>query len=140
VTRIGVEALSVTVATASYTAVLGCIESVGPRDENRRWCGSSYGKVTAGRLADPRLDVLCLTAAGDPIGSAWVQPAPAARYVVVMQAGYTEAYTVAGGLPVRVASARDVDVRRSRATFAISEHDRDGRLLRAYRLEAFVAG
>jgi hypothetical protein len=40
---------------------------------------------------------------------------------------------------VRVANT-DVDVGRSSALFVVSEHDRDGRLLRAYRLEPRVAG
>jgi hypothetical protein len=58
---------------------------------------------------------------------------------VVEQHGYVEAYRVAGGLPVRVANT-DVDVGRSSALFVVSEHDRDGRLLRAYRIEPRVAG
>jgi hypothetical protein len=140
VSRTGVEAVSVTVGNASGTALLACIESPGPREGNRRSCGSSYGKVTAGRLADPRLDLLCVTVTGKAIGSAWVEPGADARYVVVLQDGYAEAYEVAAGLPVRIASTRDVDTARSRATFAISEHEADGGLLREYRLEAYVAG
>jgi hypothetical protein len=140
VTRTGVETVSVTVEDASRTGLLGCIDSVGPRDENRRWCGTTYGKVSSGRLADPRLDVLCVTRDGEPIASAWVEAGVDATYVVVSEAGYAEAYEVAAGLPVRVASTRDVDRSRARATFEISEHDADGGLLRRYGLEAYVAG
>lgn len=139
-TRLGVDAVSVTVEDASGAAVLGCVDSPGPRDENRRWCGTVYGKLAAGRLADPRLDILCVTRDGEPIASAWVEAAVDAKYVVVSQAGYAEAYETAAGLPVRITSTRDVDTSRARATFEVSEHDADGGLLRRYRLEASVAG
>jgi hypothetical protein len=139
-TRTGVDAVSVTVEDASGAAVLGCVDSLGPRDENRRWCGTVYGKLAAGRLADPRLDSLCVTRDGEPIASAWVEAAADARYVAVSQAGYAEAYETTAGLPVRITSTRDVDTSRARATFEVSEHDADGGLLRRYRLEAYVAG
>ena len=140
VTRTGVDTVSVTVEDASGVGLLGCIDSVGPRDENRRWCGTVYGRVSSGRLADPRLDILCVTRDAEPIASAWVEAGPDARYVVVSQTGYAEAYEVAAGLPVRIASTRDVDTSRGQATFEITEHDAGGRLLRSYRLEAYVAG
>lgn len=140
VTRTGVDTVSVTVEDASGAGLLGCVDGLGPRDENRRWCGTVYGKLSAGRLADPRLDILCVTPDGVPIASAWVTAAADARYVVVSQAGYAEAYETAAGLPVRIASTRDVDTLRARATFEVSEHEADGGLLRRYRLEPHVAG
>jgi hypothetical protein len=130
----------VTVEDASGTGLLGCVDSLRPRDENRRWCGTVYGKLAAGRLADPRLDILCVTRDGEPIASAWVEAGANARYVVVSQAGYAAAYEIAAGLPVRITSTRDVDTSRARATFEVSEHGADGGLLRRYRLEAYVAG
>jgi hypothetical protein len=139
-TRTGVDAVSVTVEDASGTSLLGCVDSLGPRDENRRWCGTVYGKLAAGRLADPRLDILCVTRDGESIASAWVEAGADARYVVVSQAGYAEAYEIAAGLPVRITSTRDVDTSRARATFEVSEHGAEGDLLRRYRLEAYVAG
>jgi len=41
---------------------------------------------------------------------------------------------------VRIASTTGVDLGSSRASFEISEHDARGQLLRAYELEASVAG
>jgi hypothetical protein len=140
VTRTGVDTVSVTVEDASSTGLLGCIDSLGPRDENRRWCGTAYGTVSSGRLADPRLDILCVTRDGEPIASAWVEAGADTRYVVVSEAGYAEAYEIAAGLPLRIASTREVDASHARARFEISEHDDNGRLLRTYRLEARVAG
>jgi hypothetical protein len=139
-TRTDVDTVSVTVEDASGTGLLGCVDSLRPRDENRRWCGTVYGKLAAGRLADPRLDILCVTRDGEPIASAWVEAGANARYVVVSQAGYAAAYEIAAGLPVRITSTRDVDTSRARATFEVSEHGADGVLLRRYRLEAYVAG
>jgi hypothetical protein len=140
VTRIGVDMVSVTAADASASGLMACSDSPGARDESRRWCGTVYGKMTAGRLMDPRLDVICVTRNGEPIASAWVDAGADARYVVVAQDGYAESYEVAAGLPVRIASTRNVDRSRARATFEVSEHDAEGRLLRRYRLETLVAG
>jgi hypothetical protein len=66
-------------------------------------------------------------------------PAHRTRYLVVAQHGYAEAYEVLAGLPVRVTS-QEVDVQDSSATFRVSEHDRDGQLLRRYLVETAVAG
>src|SRR5918996_1967549 len=62
VTRTGVDTVSVTVEDASGVGLLGGIDSVGPRDENRRWCGTVYGRGSSGRLADPPPDILFVTA------------------------------------------------------------------------------
>jgi hypothetical protein len=140
VTRIGVNTVSVTAADGSGSGLVGCIDSPGARDESRRWCGTVYGRWTDGRLADPRLDLICVTRDGEPIASAWVNAGADARYVVVAQDGYAESYEVAAGLPVRIVSTRNVDRSRARATFEVTEHDADGRLLRRYRLETLVAG
>jgi hypothetical protein len=59
--------------------------------------------------------------------------------VTVAHPGYHEVYRVAGEVPVRVSTA-DVDLRASTATFRVSEHSRDGGLLRDYTLEAAVSG
>jgi hypothetical protein len=103
------------------------------------WCGHAFAAVQDGRVRDPRLTITCRTDRGDPLGFAWVQPAVAARYVVVHASGHAEAYSVAGSALVRV-TTEDVDVAMSRATFVVTEHARDGRLLRAYELTAQVAG
>jgi hypothetical protein len=73
------------------------------------------------------------------LGFAWVQPDPGVRYVGVEQPGYVEVYETARGIPVRVTTS-NVEIERSRATFDVSEHASDGRLIRKYRLEANVAG
>lgn len=140
VERVGVTSESVTLRIESGRALFGCDDSPGPREANRRWCDGSYGRLFSERLRDPRLGILCTTRDGKPMGFAWVQPAAGTRYVAVEQPGYTEVYELAGGLPVRVATTTGVSIEGSRATFALSEHDRAGRLLRRYRLEAVVAG
>jgi hypothetical protein len=140
VERVGVSSETVTFRTSSGRAVFACDNSPGARESGRRWCGSSYGRVVAGRLNDPRLDLGCRTEDGRPLAFVWIEPAPETRYVAVEQPGYTEVYAVAAGLPVRVATASRVSLEETRATLLVSEHDRSGRLLRKYRLEAVVAG
>jgi hypothetical protein len=138
VERIGVDSETVTLRDPS--SLSGCDNSPGVREENRRWCGSSFGRLYGGRLRDPRVDIAgCRTADGTPLGLAWIEPGRDARYVVIGHTGYAEVYAVAGALPVRIATI-DVHVEGSRASFAISEHDSQGRLLRRYELDAFPAG
>ena len=105
------------------------------------WCGGAAGRLYSGHLRDPRLNMAtCDSVDGDPMGFAWVEPDPKAKYLVVEQPGYAEVYETAGDLPVRVATVSGVLIEGSRATFELSEHDEAGRALRAYRLDARVAG
>jgi hypothetical protein len=140
VERIGVYSETVTFEEKSGRAIFGCDDTAGPREEDRRWCGSAYGQLSGGRLRDPRLDIGCQTEDDGMVGFIWIQPPAGVRYVSVEQPGYVEVYEIGGGLPVRVATRRGVQVERSRATFDLFEHDADGRLLRKHRLEAAVAG
>ena len=140
VERVGVSSESVTVRESSGRGVFGCDNSLGPREEDRRWCGIAHGVLYSGHLRDPRLSIGCQTRAETPMGFVWVEPEPSATYVVVEQPGYAEVYAVAGELPVRVATTSGVEIEGSRASFDLREHAGDGRLLRAYRLEAAVAG
>jgi len=92
-------------------------------------------------VADPRLDLAaCPSASERVVAFAWVEPDARARYVVVRQDRFAEAYRTAGGLPVRIASTSRIDITHSAATFAVSEHDGQGRLLHRYALRAQVAG
>jgi hypothetical protein len=140
VERVGVSSASVTLREESGRALIGCDDSPGSREAGRRWCGGAYGRLTADRLRDPRLSILCTTDEGQPIGSAWLQPRPRTRYVAVEQRGFVEVYETSGELPVRVSTTTEVDLERSSADFAISEHDASGVLLRRYELHAVVAG
>jgi hypothetical protein len=139
--RLGAHAETVTFRDVSGRWLVGCDDAAGPREDARRWCGSAVGRLWAGRLRDPRVDVGgCTTAAGEHVGFAWIEPGADTRYVVVGQPGYAEAYEVAGDVPVRIATTSGVIVDRSRARFELSEHDAAGRLIREYELEAGVAG
>jgi hypothetical protein len=138
VERVGVA--SETVTFREESGLRGCDDSPGPREADRRWCGSPFGRLYRDRLRDPRLGIGCRTAGGEPMGFAWIEPDARTRFVSVRQSGFVEVYRTAGGLPVRVSSASGVSVERSSATFDVSEHDERGGLLRAYRLDATVAG
>jgi hypothetical protein len=137
---VSVHGESVTVRDVRRTSVLGCDNGAGARESGRRWCGAAYGRLHGGRLLDPRLDLLCTDADGDPLAFAWVEPSAGTRFVVVRQDGYAEAYEATGGLPVRIVSATGIDLAASRATLDVSEHDRAGTLVRRYALDARVAG
>lgn len=134
--RVGVTGTSVAFRTSEGRAVVACDGAA--RGGNVSWCGRAYGRLQRGRLRDPRLDLAC-SGSGKSLAFAWIEPGRRARYVVVRHRAYAEAYLVTAGLPVRVVTS-DVDLDRSRATFAVSEHAADGRRLRAFRVETQVAG
>lgn len=141
VMRVGVSGESVTFRNRSRRGLYGCDNSQGAREEDRRWCGGAFGQLDGGHLRDPRLDMgACTTREGGLLGFAWIEPGPGAKYVVVQQPGYAEVYEVGGGLPVRVTTTSDVEIEGSRATFELSEHDANGRVIRRYRVDARVAG
>lgn len=139
VERIGVSGASVTFFDAGHRGVHACDATDLRHRRAGSWCAHAFGRVAGSRLRDPRLTITCRDADGRPIGFAWVQPSDAALYVVAQQSGYAEVYAASGIAPVRVTTT-DVDVASSHATFAISEHARDGARLRSYHLEAQVAG
>jgi hypothetical protein len=141
VVRKGVLGRSVTVGTVSHRSLYGCDGSPAHGSGAAHWCGTAYGRLERGRLLDPRLDLsACTDAGGRPLAFAWIEVREDARYVAVRQPGYTEVYPVRGRIPVRIATTAGVDLEGSRASFEISEHDARGQLLRAYELEASVAG
>ncbi len=139
--RTGVLGRSATVGTVSHRALYACDGRPAHGSDTAHWCGTAYGRLEHGRLLDPRLDLsACTDAGGRPLAFAWMEARDDARYVAVRQPRYTEVYPVRGRVPVRIASTTGVDLESSRASFEISEHDARGQLLRAYELEASVAG
>ena len=141
VARVGVNGESVTFRASSGQSLIACDRAAAASEGRHVWCGLAVGRLEHGRLRDPRLDLAgCRNAAADPVAFAWVEPGRATQYVTVSQPGFTEVYRVAAGLPVRVTTTSGVDQERSRTSFRITEHDGDGRLLRAYTLDARVAG
>jgi hypothetical protein len=132
---------SVNVTLRLVRGLYACDDSPGPRADERRWCGGSFGSLYGGDLRDPRLDIGgCSTANGQPVASVWVEPGPATRYVVVHQSDFSEVYEVAARLAVRVSSVDGIHDDPLGATFRISEHDAAGKLLREYPVDAFPAG
>ena len=139
VERVGVSGRSLTFA--SRTRVYACDGGIDPAGERPgAWCGTVFGELEAGRPADPRLDVLCVDRAYDPLAYAFVDPVPGARWIGVGQDGYVELYEVLGGLPVRIASTRGIDPESARATFSLIQYDAAGRELVREDLETAVAG
>ena len=141
VARVGVNGESVTFRASSGQSLVACDRAAAATEARDMWCGIAVGRLEHGQLRDPRLDVAgCRDAADDPVAFAWVDPGRAAQYVTVGQPGFTEVYRVVSGLPVRITTTSGIDREGSRASFRITEHDGEGRLLRAYTLDARVAG
>jgi hypothetical protein len=139
--RVGVFSESLTFLDRAGRHVYACDGGVDPARERREpWCGLSVGRLFDGKLLDPRLDILCRDASGEPLAYAWVVPVAGAHWIGVDQGSYTELYEVAGGLPVRIATTRGVDRSNSRATFEVTQYGLIGRELIRGQLEAAVAG
>ncbi|HEX9380525.1 MAG TPA: hypothetical protein VF891_03425 [Gaiellaceae bacterium] len=141
VERIGVSGESLTFANRRHTGIYACDGGVDPAGERPLpWCGTAFGRLVDGRLLDPRLDVLCQDRKGHSLGYAFVEPVAGARWIGVDQGSYTEIYEVLAGLPVRVASARNVRADEAKAEFDVTQYDVHGRELVTAKLEAAVAG
>ena len=139
VERTGVTGASATFLDRGGRGVHACDATELDGSRIQRWCVHAFGRLIGGRLRDPRLSITCRDGDGKPVAFAWAQPDRAAAYLAVEQQGYAEVYAASGTTPVRVTTSR-MDLATSRATFAISEHARDGTLLRSYDLEARVSG
>jgi hypothetical protein len=140
VERIGTVGRSITFERPRGDALLACESAGAPGEGGRYWCGVAFGQLVAGRLRDPRLDLGCRARSGRLVAFAWVTPLPRARWIGVDQGAYEEVYEVAGGLPVRIASAREVQLRGSSATFELTQYGPKGRLLTRRKLVVRVAG
>ena len=138
--RIGVSGESITFTDVARAGLYACDNSRGRREGDRRWCGTSFGRLHAGHLVDPRVDILCATERGSPLGFLWIEPSQDARYIVVQQRGYAEAYEVAAGLPVRISTETGVSSDPAEVVVELSEHDAAGKLLERVRLRAAPAG
>ena len=103
------------------------------------WCASANGRLDNGELNDPRL-TLCPDTDNNYTAFVWVEARPDAKWVVVSDAGSREVYEVADSLPVRVTTTEGARFGSSRASFPIEEYAADGSKLRAYTLDAQVAG
>lgn len=141
VERIGVFGESLTFADREKKTVYACDGGVDPAGERQPpWCSGSAGRLFEGRLLDPRLDIGCRDGNGRPLAYAWIEPVAGAHWIGVDQGGYTEIYEVLGGLPVRIATVREIDLARSRAEFQVSQYGIGGRELIRGRVEPAVAG
>jgi hypothetical protein len=141
VERIGVVGESLTFADRNSRTLYACdggVDAAGERDPP--WCSGAAGKLVDDRLLDPRLDIGCRDRDGRPLAYAWVEPIAGARWIGVEQGGFTEVYEVLGGLPVRIATRRRIDLPSSRATFGVTQYDGAGVPLLRGDLEAAVAG
>jgi len=140
VRRVGVVTESLTFRTAP-SGVRGCDRARGAVVETGgKWCGTSVGLVTLGRLRDPRLE-LCQDRNGRPVAAfAWIDPVPGTRWIVVDQGDRDEVYPRAGALPVRIATAVDIDAESASAVFDYAEYDARGRLIESTTIHPFVAG
>ena len=141
VERIGVFGESLTFADRRNQTLYSCDGGIDPAGERHLpWCGGSAGRLVAGRLLDPRLDVACRDRDGRPLAYAWVVPVAGAHWIGVDQDRYTEMYELIGTLPVRIATGMRIDLARSRATFVVTQYDLHGKALIKGKLEAGVAG
>jgi hypothetical protein len=141
VERIGVFGESLTFKAADGKTLYSCDGGTDPANERKPpWCGGSAGHLVEGKLLDPRLDIICRDRDGHALAYVWIEPIAGAHWVGVDQGAYVELYEVLGEFPVRVASARDVDLGQSRALLVISQYDEHGNQLIGGELEARVAG
>jgi len=141
VERVGVDGESLTFAGRDRATVYACDGGVDPAGERSwPWCHTVLGELDHGQVLDPRLDVICSDRRRRPLAYAFVEPVAGARWISVRQDGYVELNEVLGGLPVRVATTRGIDLDNARATFEVTQYDTAGRELVHGEMEVAVAG
>lgn len=141
VERIGVFGESLTFTDGRRRVLYACDGGEDPaREHSRPWCSTSAGRLLEGHLLDPRLDLGCRDRAGRPLAYSWIEPVSGARWVGVDQGAYEEIYEALGGLPVRIAARRQIDLGASRASFVVTQYDLGGSALLRGVVEAAVAG
>ena len=126
---------SVTFRPRSEPFVYGCTSS----GSSGGWCGHVVGEVRQGHLVDPRLDIACRTAAGDAIGSAWIEPVALATWIIVRGQGVIQIYPTAASLPVRVTTL-STDIPTATAVFRVEQYDAQGTRVSEATLKTAVAG
>jgi hypothetical protein len=119
--------------------VHGCTSGGAGQAPRSDWCGHMEGKLRHGRLTDPRLDILCRTHRGEPVGSVWIDPVRGARWVVVRDTSRVQIYPTAGSLPVRVTTTT-VDLQTATAVFRVEQYDGSGARIAEATIRAAVAG
>ncbi|HXY16976.1 MAG TPA: hypothetical protein VEH79_02265 [Gaiellaceae bacterium] len=139
VERVDVRSITVTFRPVRGRFVYGCMSSGRRKTRDIAWCGHAYGPLRGGRLTDPRLDVSCRDARGRPWASAWIEPVPGARWIVVDGNDPPQIYPAAVNLPVRVTTT-SVDLPSATATFRVEQYDGSGRRVSFSILRAAVAG
>jgi hypothetical protein len=141
VERIGVFSESLSFTDKRGTTLYSCDGGDDPSGERAPpWCGRSAGRLSHGRLIDPRLDILCIERNGRPLAYLWVDPVRQAHWIGVDQGAYSELYEVLADLPVRVATNRGIQLGRARARLEVTQYDADGKPLLQGIVEAAVAG
>jgi hypothetical protein len=135
VERVDVHGTSVTFDLSGGQSVYGCIS----RSRSTSWCGRVLGRYRSGRLEDPRLDLGCRDRRGHTFGSAWIEAAPGARWIVARERGLVQIYPVVGPLPVRITTDA-VDLPRASATFVVEQYDGAGTRIAFSIVRAAVAG
>jgi hypothetical protein len=141
VERIGVFGESLTFTDRRESLLFACDGGLDPAGERAPpWCSGSAGRLVDGHLLDPRLDIGCRDRHGNTIAYSWVEPVAGAHWIGVDQGAYTEVYEALAGLPVRVATTRQIDLAGSRARFDVTQYDVTGRELIQGTIEVGVAG
>ena len=120
--------------------VYGCIAGGRNPIAEASWCGHVAGEVRHDRLVDPRLDIGCHTSSGAaPIGSAWIDPVPGARWIVVRDRMRIQIYPTAASLPIRITTTA-VDIETATALFRLEQYDGSGARIAEATLRTAVAG
>ena len=130
---------SVTFRPRNGPFVFGCTGATRSPGVLGEWCGHVVGEIRGGHLVDPRLDIACRTPAGVAIGSAWIEPVPHARWIVVRDHALAQIYRRTASLPIRV-TTQVVDVPTATGVFRIEQYDAEGTRVSEATVRTAVAG
>ncbi len=142
VERVTAEGRTFMFVTPDRRTVVACDGAPKAAEPRGPWCSGGVGRwQLGGRVADSRLSMTnCLTAGGDTLAFAFVNPAPGARWLVVDHDHFREIYDASDPYPVRISTADGIHVEGSSLKVRVRSYDADGKELSDETLDARVAG
>jgi hypothetical protein len=140
VERVGLRGRSLTFRDPRAPQIYACDASAGTREGAGPWCGASVGRLRAGAVTDPRVDLAnCVDASGRAVAFAWVEPRPTTTWLAIDDGDGVEVYRTAGTVPVRITSV-DMGDDASSTSFGLTQYTAEGGRLDDRDVTVAVAG
>jgi hypothetical protein len=142
VERVTVDGRTLTFATADRRTLIACDGAPHSEEPRGAWCGNASAVwEVGGKISDGRLGIVnCLSADRKPVAYVFVDPAPRARWLVVVHDHFREIYDASDPYPIRISTTDGIDTDTSSLKVRVRSYDAEGKELSDETLHPVVAG